>query len=752
MKEKHISKFYEMSIKQRLEALVGQEFLASEEVDLLTHSLHTIGEDSVDKMIENVIGTMSLPMGLAMHLRVNHKPYFLPMVIEEPSVVAAQSSASKLISQAGGFHAALTESFAIGQIHLTGYSSLKESIKLLEKNEQAILDHANSFHPKMLARGGGAKKIELLHLKGQEGLDIIRLHLLVDTKDAMGANLVNSMCEGIAPLLEELLEAKVALRIISNYNEHSVVHCSCIILKDLLAASVNTSDEVINGIVQASNIADCDPYRAVTHNKGVMNGIDPIAIATGNDWRAIEAGAHAYASRTGTYRPLAIWERNEDGNLVGKISIPLKVGIAGAQQKNNPLAQLSLKLLDVKNADELALVMAAAGLAQNFAALKALVTDGIQSGHMSLHARSIVSSINPPKELYNEVLDELIASGEIKTWKAEQILSKKSEHYSQMIASKHYDSYVHGKIILTGEHSVVHYKHAIAMPVPIKLSTNITSSQDGIRIVIPQWNVNYQIKRASANANRESMESAAFDILKALNLQQESINIEVLTDLPRGGGLGSSAALSLSIINALDDFFQLGLTLDKKNSLAYESEKKAHGNPSGVDNTVIAHNMPILYRKGDPGLIETFGFDYDFYFVVVLTKKGEFTAKTVQSVGERSTQQPQLYENLFDHMDQLTLSAFKAITLGDTKTLGNIMDINQGILNAIGVSSPTIEGLLEEGRSRGALGGKLSGSGGGGATIFLSPDERHAKNLSMYFKEKGLYSFYFNPKLSLDYD
>jgi hydroxymethylglutaryl-CoA reductase len=748
MNEKNISKFYRLSIKDRLHALLRKDFLDHEEVELLSSSLHTIGEDSVDKMIENVIGSMSMPMGLGMNLVVNGKSYLLPMAIEEPSVVAAQSSASKVVANAGGFHATLNESYAIGQVHLRVNGSAHAAIEMLKENEQLIIEHANSFNPNMLARGGGAKSIEVKHLKAFKDEAIVRLHLFVDTKNAMGANLVNSMCEGISPLLEDLIEAKVLLRIISNYNERSVVECSCVIPKELFASDDRSAEEVINGIITASKIADCDPYRAVTHNKGIMNGIDPIAIATGNDWRAIESGAHAYASKSGSYLPLSKWTKNEEGSLVGSISIPLKVGIAGAQQKNNPLSQLSLKLLDVKDASELALVMAAAGLSQNLAALKALVTDGIQSGHMSLHARSIVSAINPPRELYEDILSELITSGEIKTWKAEQILNKKNIHFLKKRSLAHYTDYVFGKIILTGEHSVVYFKHAIAIPVPMRLSAQITPSQQGTRIVIPQWNINYQIKGTSSN--KESMEAAAYDVLKTLDLHEEAINIKVISDIPRGSGLGSSAALSFSIINALDNHFGLNLSLSDKNKLTYQSEMRAHGNPSGVDNTVIAYQKPILFRKGYPDLVETFNFNHDFYFVVALTKKVEFTAKTVQSVGERSLKSPNLYESLFDQMDQLTLSAFKAIQSGDTDTLGRIMDINQGLLNAIGVSSPLIEDLLQQGRSRGALGGKLSGSGGGGATLFLANDQAHASSLSMYFKKQGLTSFSFNPKEALN--
>jgi hydroxymethylglutaryl-CoA reductase len=748
MNEKNISKFYRLSIKDRLHALLRKDLLDSEEVELLSNSLHAIGEDSVDKMIENVIGSMSMPMGLGMNLVVNGKSYLLPMAIEEPSVVAAQSSASKLVAHAGGFNATLNESYAIGQVHLRVEGPAPIAIKMLKKNEQLIVDHANSFNPNMLARGGGAKSIEIKHLKEFKDETIVRVHLLVDTKDAMGANLVNSMCEGIAPLLEDLLEAKVLLRIISNYNERSVVECSCVIMKELLASDSRSGEEVIDGIIMASKIAGCDPYRAVTHNKGIMNGIDPIAIATGNDWRAIESGAHAYAGKSGAYLPLSKWTKNEEGSLVGSISIPLKVGIAGAQQKNNPFSQLSLKLLDVKDASELALVMAAAGLSQNLAALKALVTDGIQSGHMSLHARSIVSSINPPRELYEDILSELIVSGEIKAWKAEQILSKKNIRSSRERSAVHYPDCVFGKIILTGEHSVVYFKHAIAVPIPMRLSTQITPSQQGTRILIPQWNVNYQIKATSSN--KESMEAAAYDVLKTLNLHEEAININIISDIPRGSGLGSSAALSFSIISALDNYFGLNLSLFDKNELAYQSEKRAHGNPSGVDNTVIAYQKPILFRKGYPDLVETFDFNYDFYFVVALAKKGEFTAKTVQSVGDKSLKSPNLFESLFDQMDQLTLSAFKAIQSGDAYTLGRIMDINQGLLNAIGVSSPVIEELLQQGRSRGALGGKISGSGGGGATVFLANDQPHAESLSLHFKQQGLTTFCFNPKEALN--
>ncbi len=735
---KSISKFYKLSVEQRLEALRGKLLLDSEEIQLLHHSIHSFGEKTIDKMIENVIGVMSLPLGLAMHLNVNHKEYIVPMAIEEPSVVAALSNASKTISLSGGFTASLQESFAIGQIHFASKKTLQQIKSIIDLNKNKLIDHGNSFHPNMISRGGGIIDFEVLMLEKSDK-NLFAIHVIVETKDAMGANLVNSICEGIAPMIEELISEEVILRIISNFNDRSMVEVTCKILPENIHSDPNVAEKIINGFVQASLIAQKDVYRAVTHNKGIMNGIDPIAIATANDWRAIEAGIHAYASRSGEYRGVSEWYRNEDGILEGAMRIPLKVGTAGAQQRNNKLAQLSLKLLDVKSSSELAQLMAAAGLAQNFSAIKALVSEGIQTGHMALHARSIVSSIGVPSDLFDEVLNELVSTSDINTSKAQEIFSRKQTKHKNI---EHYDAYAHGKIILTGEHAVVYHRHAVAMPIPLKISCLIEEHTSDRRILIPAWNVNYQIK--SNPDSSDSMEHAAYDILSKLGLDKEKFIIHVQTDLIRGGGLGSSAALSLAIIEALDQHFRLDLNIEDKNHLAYLSEVRAHGNPSGIDNTVINHNRPILFKRGETNFVEPLNFKNELFFLVAISPKSEFTVKRVSEVAKMFEKNPKNINAIFDQINQLSLDAVKAINEADIDNLGAIMNINHGLLNALGVSTPDIENLLQEGKDRGAIGGKVSGAGGGGALIFLMPDLTTSENLKNHFQSKSIQTFTFS--------
>src|SRR5262245_40564472 len=317
-------------------------------------------------MIENVVGVMGLPLGLGMNLLVNDKQYVVPMVVEEPSVVAALGSASKLIRSCGGFRTEATDPILIGQIQVVNVPDMERAKQALRDRRHEIINLANSFHPNMVARGGGARDIELfVHPLPSSGKPMLVVHLLVDTRDAMGANLVNGMCEGVAPLVESITGGEVFLRILSNLTDRSLVRAHCTIPVERLAGRGYTGTQARDGIIVAGDFAAVDPYRAATHNKGIMNGIDPVAIATGNDWRAIEAGAHAYAARGGRYSSLTDWWADEEGNLCGRIELPVKVGIVGAPLESNPTVALNLRLLGVSSATELAQVMAACGRAQN---------------------------------------------------------------------------------------------------------------------------------------------------------------------------------------------------------------------------------------------------------------------------------------------------------------------------------------------------------------------------------------------------
>ncbi|MDP1822796.1 MAG: hydroxymethylglutaryl-CoA reductase, degradative [Archangium sp.] len=378
-----------------------------------------------NQMIENAVGVFHLPLGLGLNLRVNGKEYLVPMAVEEPSVVAAVSFAAKVAREAGGFTADADESLMIGQVQVVGYGDAARAAGALLAHREQLLALANSFHPNLVQRGGGARDLEVRTLpapEGPQGEPILVLHLIVDTREAMGANLINTMAEGVAPLVEALTGGRVCLRILSNLADRRLARASCRVPLAALADFGLSGEAIAEGIVGASRFAQADPYRAATHNKGVMNGIDAVAIATGQDWRAIEAGAHAFACRSGHYRPLSTWAL-EEGDLVGRIELPLALGLVGGPIRIHPQVQAALKILRVESARELAMVMASVGLAQNFAAVRALGSVGIQRGHMALHARSVAVTAGARGELVDAVANVLVASGQVKVESARDVLA-----------------------------------------------------------------------------------------------------------------------------------------------------------------------------------------------------------------------------------------------------------------------------------------------------------------------------------------
>ena len=546
--------------------------------------------------------------------------------------------------------------------------------------------------------------------------------------DAMGANLVNGMCEGIASLVETITEGEVFLRILSNLTDQSLASASVKIPAEALAIKGYDGERVRDGIIIASDFAHADPYRASTHNKGIMNGVDAVALATGNDWRAIEAGAHAYASRLGRYTALSKWSKNDKGDLIGQIELPIKVGIVGAPIESNPAVALNLRILNVDSATELSKVMAAVGLAQNFSALKALATDGIQKGHMTLHARSVVKAADTPHHLFDKVLEKLIFSEEIKVWKAREILEELKKSDSKSINTKSAKESVsdsvegigHGKIILLGEHSVVYGRHAVAVPAPVNIRTKVQDTEDEILLMIPSWGVEYRLDKNPEK--RQSFEKPAGLILDQMGLSKQGMKIEVFSDIPRGMGLGGSAAIAVSIIKALNNHFKLTLNQDEINQMALESEKIAHGNPSGIDNTMATYGHPLIFRNGDNPLIEPLNINETFSILIGFSSTEGLTAKTVGIVRDLWKKNPGVYEKIFDEIDSLALQSIQAIQNNDFELLGQLMNINHGLLNTLQVSTPELERLIMIARESGALGAKLTGGGGGGAVIALCKD------------------------------
>ncbi len=711
MNDSRIPGLYKLSIAERIAKLEQAGWLTANDADALRCGRHILPAAGADRMIENVVGVFALPFAVAPNLRVNDRDYIVPLAVEEPSIVAALSHAAALARKGGGLTASCDESLLAGQVHVTNHDASAASA--IESAAADLLAAANAVHPRLSARGGGARRIEVRELELADGTPSLAVHVLVDTCDAMGANLVNTMCEALAPQIAKLTGGNVALRILSNLCDDSVVSATVTFSPGILASPGFDGAVVRDGIVLANAIATADPYRAATHNKGIMNGIDPLAIATGNDWRAIEAGAHAYAARSGLYRALTEWSVADSGGLVGRIDIPLKVGTVGGTLRANPAASLAVDMLGVESALDLAFVMAAAGLLQNFAALRALATAGIQKGHMRLHARGLVASAGAPEALFDDVVDRLVASGDIKLENARRLVDQLSVSEARQAKG----AAAAGKVILLGEHAVVYGKHALAVPIPDAVSAVIDRGEGGMSLRIPEWNFSKTIDPAGA----DGVDALVMTIANAVGVTASGFDITVHSRLPRGMGLGSSAAIAVAIVRAFDGLLCLGLDDERVNEIAFECEKHAHGTPSGVDNTLATFARPMLFRN--PGTLQVSYIEPPVTLPLLVAWGAEAgdTREQVRGVRERRGQEPQTFDALFDEIDRLSQQGAEAFRAEDIGQLGRLMNVCHGLLNAIGVSTPEIERMVDIARRNGACGAKLTGAGGGGSIVALCP-------------------------------
>jgi len=421
MSSSRVSGFYNWTLEERLAWVARWADLTEEEVAVLRGD-QGLALEQAERMIENVVGLHALPLGVALNFQVNGRDILVPMVIEEPSVVAGASFAARLARAGGGFRAESTPPEMIGQLQVLDLPDLEEGRAAVLAARKRILSRADEVDPVIRRLGGGARDLEVQVLSNTSAGPMLVVHLIYDCRDAMGANAVNTACEALAPLIEEVTGGRVGLRILSNLADRRLARAECAIPAEALAFGDFPGERVVQGIVEAWAFANADPYRAATHNKGILNGIDGVALATGQDWRAIEAGAHAYAARSGRYTTLSIWERDRNGNLVGRLELPLAVGVVGGATRSHPTARVALKLLGLATGRELAEVMAAVGLAQNLAALRALATEGIQKGHMALHARQVAISAGATGEEIEEVARRMVAEGVVRHDQAEAIL------------------------------------------------------------------------------------------------------------------------------------------------------------------------------------------------------------------------------------------------------------------------------------------------------------------------------------------
>ncbi|MGD8864336.1 MAG: hydroxymethylglutaryl-CoA reductase, degradative [Anaerolineales bacterium] len=415
--------FYRLSRSERLAKLIEVTGLSPEHQKAFQHP-GGLSDEQADHMIENVIGTFSLPLGIATNFVINRREVLIPMAVEEPSIVAGASYMAKLARSGGGFSASTTEPEMIGQIQVLDLEDPSRAVDTLKDHKADLLNIANTADPLLVQLGGGARDIEFRVLSHSPVGSMLVLHLIFDTQDAMGANAINTALERMGPEIERISGGRVHLRILSNLADRRLARASCRIPGEAFTEDEFEGRSVVKGIEEAWAFAAADPYRAATHNKGIMNGIDAVVIATGNDWRAVEAGAHAYAARSGKYSSLSSWHVNENGELEGSLELPLAVGIVGGATRVHPLAQANLDLMDISSARELAEIIAAVGLAQNLAALRALATEGIQRGHMALHARQVAIAAGASADQIEQIAQQLVEAGEINVSNAKRLLAQ----------------------------------------------------------------------------------------------------------------------------------------------------------------------------------------------------------------------------------------------------------------------------------------------------------------------------------------
>ena len=662
MSDSRISGLHQLDIAARLDRLAENGWLADSDAELLKSGQQVLRASVADRMVENVVGVFGLPLAIAPNFIVNGRDYVVPMVVEEPSVVAALSNAARQARPAG-FTAQIDEWLVAGQVYVTGVADIEAAIAALQSRKAELLEQANAVHPRLPEYGGGVVELDFESLALPDG-SAIAVHIFVDTGNAMGANIVNTICESIAPRIGTLCNGDIALRILSNLADRSLVTASVNYATEALTANDLSGEQVRDRIVTASDIAIADPYRAATHNKGVMNGIDAVALATGNDWRAIEAGAHAYAATSGRYQPLATWQVADDGSLWGEIKLPVRVATVGGTLQANKAAALALRLLGVESSRELAQLMAAVGLAQNYAAVRALVTDGIQKGHMRMHARSKAHSRQADTELH-ESPDGLAA----------------------------------GKVILLGEHAVVYGKHALALPIAAAVSARVVE------------------RRADESQYVRRLQDF---IQQQLQISDDASGIDLRTKLPPGMGLGVSAAMAVAVIRAINSSHSLGMDDSAVNALAFECEKLAHGDPSGIDNSIATQAIPMLFKKSDELKSQQIAITAPPIVIAFGSQRGS-TLQQVAGVRARYQDQPQHYDAIFSAIDDLVLAAANALRDEHYIELGALMNTAHGLLNALGVSTPELESMVAIARAAGAAGAKLTGGGGGGSIVAMCP-------------------------------
>ena len=737
IKTSRIPGFYRLSVEQRLAYLARVYNLSKEEVAMLREGSSLKISHAVN-MVENAIGVFGLPLGLAANFLIDDKEYLIPMAIEEPSIIAAASKAALLIREGGGFKTSVDPSVMIGQVQICGLSNLDSAEKAILKEKREILNLANKSIPRMRKRGGGAIDLEVRKFSGNDQVGpILMVHLLIDVCEAMGANTINTACEAIGPMIEKITRGRVNMRILSNLSDRRLARAEFSLPVEKLSRDKLSGEEVASHLLESGYIAEVDPYRAATHNKGIFNGLSAAALALGQDWRAIEAGGHAYAARSGQYRSLSHFEV-KDRVFRGSIELPVQVGMVGGATKSHPGVRILRKIIGVDTSRQLAGLLAAVGLGQTFAACLALSTEGIQKGHMTLHARSVAISAGVPSDQVGRVAQEMVRRGEIKVDTAEEIYGSIRKRKIHLIRREKHpvEAFAPGKTILFGEHAIVYNYPGIIVTIDQGLKVKIRPDDDGPRFVQPEFAQTFPMP--DTNRDFRKFSQAVDIILDKFNLQKEQIEILVESELVPGVGLGSSASFSVALCRAFRNYIYQengkGWS-DELFEAAQELEKVFHGNPSGADVASILHGGVIWFRKANPREIIPLYVSKTMYGVVCVVEEGARTLDMVRKVQCHRERDQKYVDTIFNEIGDISIDARLAFGMGDAEAIGHLMSRNHELLARLGLSTSGLDHAVDYIMDHGALGAKLTGAGGGGAVVALVSEDDH-QNIKAVLKDK----------------
>jgi hydroxymethylglutaryl-CoA reductase len=733
--------FRRLSVQQRL-AMLGRVCGFSDDQLSSLRDGTALTIDQAVNMVENAVGIFGLPLGIGTNLLVNDRDYIVPLAVEEPSIIAALSKAALVLRQGGGLRAEADEPVMIGQIHVVELSDPEAAADAVMTHAAEIVELSNRHASSMVKRGGGVESVEARVFEDDVCPPFLVVHLLMDVREAMGANAINGVCEHVAPHIEKLTGGRANMRILSNYADRRLARASFRLPVSHLATDELDGAEVAARLEMAWRFAHLDVYRAVTHNKGFFNGTSACALALGQDWRAIEAGGHAFAARDGRYRSLTSFIVEGDC-LVGRCEMPMQVGLMGGAVRAHPAVPILLEIAGIESAKDLAGLLVAVGLTQNLAACNALVTVGIQRGHMALHARSVAITAGIPPTDVAEVVEEMNRSSDVRVDAAEciyrDIRARRREappkEFTVSISNP-------GKAILFGEHAVVYGRPGITTPLEAVTTVSFSPDEDGPRLLRPEFPT-FAPPRDDDPPLRSLSE--AFDVaLTMYELHNAKIAVSIDTEIVPGAGLGSSAAFSAALCRACRKARGLPYSPDAEGLFqeVQQLESVFHGDPSGLDAATTLACGAVWFEKGPPRSIRELSVPVPVRGVVCVVEPGASTKRMVEQVGTLMRNDPSLTGAILSDIASVTSSARDGIESGEWSEVGALMFRNHELLVRLGVSTPRLDEAVQELLEHGVLGAKMTGAGGGGAVVALLPKEDGEDLIAVLEKRfQALYTF-----------